>query len=250
MINSNIEEVKVVSVFVYLGSKITSDCSSGPDIYGRHQLACSAIGSFCHVWHSTRICPASMLLVLNSMNWSHHLNTYNRICLCYTLGICWSDFLTIEELEHRAGGVTQLSTTIKRSRLRLLGHIACMDNIPIFFFQFWVLFYTALFYIWWQKFKLKDQIWKKRVSELCHKYLHTSIQRQHLSRPKARASYSKDGSCSVMLWSLTLPNRCEGVPFGQEAAGEPQQSGVLEVQPFHRDQSLAPGTNDLMWAAG
>lgn len=39
--------------------------------------------------------------------------------------------------------------------------------------------------------------------------------------------------------------------LGESAAGgRGVRTGVLEVQSFHRDQSGAPGTNDLMRAAG
>ena len=100
----------MVSDFVYLGSKFTSDCSSSPEISRRLQLARSAFGRLSAVWCSARIRAATKLRLINSFilpvllygceTWSssvadsRRLDVFHRKCLRNVLGIRWDDHIT------------------------------------------------------------------------------------------------------------------------------------------------------------
>ena len=146
-IDINSERVETVNNFTYLGSMISSDCSSDPEIVRRLQLAYRAFGRLSRVWRSGKIRNATKFRTLNtcvlpillygSESWTlssaitRRLDAYHRTCLRHILGIRWYQHITNEEVYARAGNPTPLSVTIKRSRLRLLGHVARFeDSIP------------------------------------------------------------------------------------------------------------------------
>ena len=147
IINVNSEHVEAVDKFIYLGSMISSDCSSNQEIDRRIQLAHKAFGRLNRVWRSSKIRTSTKIRILNtcvlpillygceswsfSVSISHRLDAYHRNCLRYILGIRWYHFVSNQEVYSRAGDPTPLSITIKRSRLRLLGHVARYnDRIP------------------------------------------------------------------------------------------------------------------------
>jgi len=134
------QEVEVVDSFIYLGSKITRDCSSDQEIIRRIQLARSAFGRLSRVWKSTSFRTTTKLRLLDSTvysvllygcaTWtlsaamSRRLDAFQRSCLRNILGIRWNDFIPNEEVYARAGNPTPITTTIKERRLQLLGHVA------------------------------------------------------------------------------------------------------------------------------
>ena len=140
-------QVEVVDKFLYLGSKVTSDCSSDSDIMRRVQLTRSSFGRLHPVWHSSNIRLATKMRLLNSVvlpvllygseTWTltdaltKRLDAFHRSCLRNILGIRWFHHIRNETVYARAGDPVLLSTTIKRRRLRLFGHVARLeDNIP------------------------------------------------------------------------------------------------------------------------
>ena len=143
-IQMNNSSIEAVTEFIYLGSKITSDCSSSEDIDRRIRLAFGSFGRLHKVWRSSKIRNTTKIRVLNtcilpiltyaSETWtlsaaqSQSIDVFHRKCLRNILGIRWFHHVTNEEIYTRAGNPTRLSTIIKRSRLRLLGHVACLPE--------------------------------------------------------------------------------------------------------------------------
>jgi hypothetical protein len=139
-ISVNNENVEVVDHFVYLGSRISSNCSSEPEITRRLGLARRTFGRLSRVWRSNKVRPLTKIRILNtcvlpvllygcetwclSARMTSRLDAYHRSCLRHILAIRWFHRVTNHDLYARAGVSTALSTTIRRRRLRLLGHIS------------------------------------------------------------------------------------------------------------------------------
>ena len=134
------ENVEVTTNFVYLGSKISSDCSSDPEILRRLALARRTFGRLSRVWRSNKIRTSTKVKILNTCvlpvllygceTWSlsstlaQRLDAYHRTCLRHILGIRWFHRVNIEEVYNRAGTSLRLTSTIRQRRLRHLGHVA------------------------------------------------------------------------------------------------------------------------------
>ena len=140
----NGQQVEAVEDFIYLGSKFTPDCSTSSEITRRIQLARSAFGRLSRVWRSARIRTGTKLRLLNSFvlpvllygceSWtvsatdSRRLDAYHRNCLRNILGIRWYHFLTVNEVYARAGGPERVTNIIRRRALKLVGHVARLDD--------------------------------------------------------------------------------------------------------------------------
>ena len=138
------ESVDVVDEFIYLGAKISSECRSDPEILRRLQLARGAFGRLRNVWRSTKILAPTKLRVLNtcvlpvllygcetwtlSADTGRRLDAFHRTCLRTILDIRWPQRISNEEVYARAGNPTPPTSICVRSRLRLLGHVARMDD--------------------------------------------------------------------------------------------------------------------------
>ena len=134
--NNNVETVES---FTYLGSVIDQNCSPSADIYRRIALASSVLGRLSRVWNSSRISTKTKLRLYNSLvlsvalygsaTWtlsselSRKLDAFDTKAQRLILKIRWDDFVSNVELRKRTNQLP-LSTTIRRSRLRLCGHIA------------------------------------------------------------------------------------------------------------------------------
>jgi len=135
--------VDVVEKFTYLGSQISSDCSSVPEINRRLGLARSVFGRLGRVWRSRRLRCLTKMRILNTCvlpillygceSWclsaacTRRLDVYHRSCLRHILHIRWFHHVFNSEVYARAGSPTPVSTIIRRRRLRFLGHIARLD---------------------------------------------------------------------------------------------------------------------------
>ena len=141
------EQVETVTEFVYLGSKISTDCSSDPEIERRLQLARGTFGRLSRVWRSCRLSLRSKLRLLNtcvlpvllygsetwtlSANLSRRLDAFHRSCLRFILGVRWFHRVSNDELYRRVRDPTTISTRVRRGRLRLLGHVARLgEDVP------------------------------------------------------------------------------------------------------------------------
>ena len=134
------DRVEVTDKFVYLGSQVSSDCSSDSEVSRRLNCARSAFGRLSQVWRSRKIRSSTKFRILNTCvlpvllygceSWclpvaiSRRLDAFHRSCLRHILGIRWFHHTTNEEVYARSGNPTRLSTVIRQRRLRLLGHIA------------------------------------------------------------------------------------------------------------------------------
>lgn len=141
IINSN--PVEATDSFVYLGSRISSDCSSEAEINRRLSLARSAFGRLYRVWRSRRVRSRTKIRILDTCvlpvllygceSWclsattARRLDAYHRSCLRHILGIRWFHHVTNAEVYARAGSTTTISNIIRRRRLRLLGHVARLE---------------------------------------------------------------------------------------------------------------------------
>ena len=143
-INVRSEQVDMVEEFLYLGSKISSDCSSSSDVERRLSLARATFGRLSRVWRSGKIRTATKMRLLNTCvlsvllygseawtlttSYARRIDAFHRNCLRNILGIRWYHRRTNEEVYASAGHPSPLSVTIKKGRLRLVGHIARLDN--------------------------------------------------------------------------------------------------------------------------
>lgn len=139
-LNINSDRVEAVDSFVYLGSRVSNDCSSEAEIYRRLGLARSAFGRLSRVWRSKKVHVTTKIRILDtcvlpvllygceswclSASTTRRLDAYHRSCLRHLLRILWFHRITNAEVYARAGSATPISTIIRRRRLRLLGHIA------------------------------------------------------------------------------------------------------------------------------
>ena len=140
-------QVEVVDDFIYLGTKITSDCSSDSEIIRRLQLARGSFGRLHPVWRHRNIQLATKIRLLNSVvlpvllygsdTWTlsfeqtRRIDAFHRNCIRNILGIKWFHRIKNETVYARAGDPVPLSTAIKRRRMQLFGHVSRLgDDIP------------------------------------------------------------------------------------------------------------------------
>jgi len=136
--------VEVVESFVYLGSEIHSSGSSEPEVLRRIGLAKSCFNLLNRgIWRSsisvltkvqlyrTYIQP---VLLYGSETWAltrallDKVDAFDNICLRRILRMVYVDHVANATVRLRAGSPLQLSQLIQRSRLRLFGHVARMDE--------------------------------------------------------------------------------------------------------------------------
>ena len=147
-IQNNNVSIETVNEFIYLGSKITSDCTTSCDINRRiGGMASGTFGRLRNIWKNGKITTKSKIRILNtcilpivtyaSETWtltaaqSRRVDAFHRNCLRSILGIRWFHRVSNDEVYDMVGNPTHLSTIIRRGRLRLLGHIARLpDNVP------------------------------------------------------------------------------------------------------------------------
>ena len=138
------QEIESVTSFIYLGPKITSDCHSDAELMRRIQLvrssfgrlypACMALPKIPSDYQTThlQLCCASRFPLwmrnVDPLSQVRKIDAFHRKLLRNILDIRWFHHIRNEQVYARAGNPTLLSTTIKRRRLQLLGHIARLDD--------------------------------------------------------------------------------------------------------------------------
>ena len=134
------EKISLVDSFLYLGSTISSDCRSDPDVYRRLGLASSAMNGLDEgVWRcrylsiNTKLrifrCIVMPVLLYGSETWTLtkqllcRLDAFGTRGLRRILGLRWDDFVRNTEVL-RVSGEAPVSTQIRKRRLALFGHVA------------------------------------------------------------------------------------------------------------------------------
>jgi hypothetical protein len=136
-------ELPYVQHFHYLGSYFSADCSLDMEISWRLTAAGAAVQQAAKLWCSrdistrtkTRIYASLVLSVLlygaeswpitpSQLQW---LEVFHRRCLRSILGLRRRDGISIEELLRRTQ-LCNIGTTIRRLRLRWLGHVMRMPG--------------------------------------------------------------------------------------------------------------------------
>ena len=136
--------IEVVDDFIYLGSKIGSSCLTPPEIRRRLALAHSAFGRMEAVWRRRAISLTLKLRLLDSLvlpvllygseTWTlsaescNLVDAFHRKCLRRVLKIRWFHHITNDQLYALSNNPEKMSTIIRRSRMRLLGHISRLDE--------------------------------------------------------------------------------------------------------------------------
>ena len=137
------QELPYVQHFRYLGSYFSADCSLDKEISWRLTAAGAAVQRAAKLWRSreistrtkTRIYGSLVLSVLlyGAESWPitpsqlQRLEVFHRRCLRSILGVRRRDGIGIEELLRRTQ-LCSIGTTIRRLRLRLLGHVMRMPG--------------------------------------------------------------------------------------------------------------------------
>ena len=136
-------ELPYVQHFRYLGSYFSADCSLDKEISWRLTAAGAAVQRAAKLWRSrdistrtkTRIYGSLVLSVLlyGAESWPitpsqlQRLEVFHRRCLRSILGVRRRDGISIEELLRRTQ-LCSIGTTIRRLRLRWLGHVMRMPG--------------------------------------------------------------------------------------------------------------------------
>ena len=136
--------LKVVDDFIYLGSKIGSSCLIPPEIRRRLALAHGAFDRMEAVWRRRAISLTLKLRFLDSLvlpvllygseTWTlsaescNLVDAFHRKCLRCILKIRWFHHITNDQLYALSNNPEKMSTIIRRSRMRLLGHISRLDE--------------------------------------------------------------------------------------------------------------------------
>ena len=139
--------VDSVSEFIYLGSKVTTDGHSAPDVMRRIALAASAMNQLGRVWRQRNLCLITKLrlyetcvlsvLLYCAETWTllkadiDRLQAFHMRSLRRILGIRWFDFVTNAEVKDRTR-LEDIEPRIRRRRLALFGHVARMQpGVPV-----------------------------------------------------------------------------------------------------------------------
>jgi hypothetical protein len=138
--------VDSVNEFIYLGSKVTTDGHSAPEVMRRIALAASAMNQLGRVWRQRNLslvtklrlyesCVLSVLLYC-AETWTllkadvNRLQAFHMRSLRRILGIRWFDHVTNLEVKDRTR-LEDIESRVRRRRLALFGHVARMQpGIP------------------------------------------------------------------------------------------------------------------------
>ena len=138
--------VESVSEFIYLGSKVTTEGHSEPEVMRHIALAASAMNQLGRVWRQRNLslvtkiclyetCVLSVLLYC-AETWTLLKADVNRLQAFHTrslrriFGIRWFDHVTNVEVKDRIR-IEDIEPRIRRRRLALFGHVARMQpGIP------------------------------------------------------------------------------------------------------------------------
>ena len=147
------DSISYVESFVYLGSLITPDTRSSPDIQRRIANAAKAFGCLLPVFRDTSLTVATKrhlytacvlsVLLYGAESWAplrHDLDLLDnfhhrciRSILCVSRRQQWEEKISSATLRARWGDTTPVSDLVRRRRLEWLGHVARMpaDRAPV-----------------------------------------------------------------------------------------------------------------------
>jgi hypothetical protein len=138
--------VDSVNEFIYLGSKVTTDGHSAPEVMRRIALAASAMNQLGRVWRQRNLslvtklrlyesCVLSVLLYC-AETWTllktdvNRLQAFHMRSLRRILGIRWFDHVTNLEVKDRTR-LEDIESRVRRRRFAFFGHVARMQpGIP------------------------------------------------------------------------------------------------------------------------
>ena len=136
--------LRTVPKFTYLGSVATSTNSLDEEINVRIGRAAASFGKLSkRAWENQKLTRKTKVQIYNtcvlptllygSETWTVYsrqekrLNSFHMRCLRRILNIKWQDRITNEEVLRQAG-IPSLFETLRRNRLRWLGHVSRMDD--------------------------------------------------------------------------------------------------------------------------
>ena len=143
------QNMDYVEKFPYIGSYMSSDGDSGPDVRSRIRKAASIFKLVRPIlWASTTINLNVKLRLYTAMyaceTWKrsaiivHRLDVFHRRCLRAILGISWSDRVTHEEVMRRAG-MGRLQDIVTTRRRKVAGHVLRLQTErPTHTAMYWV----------------------------------------------------------------------------------------------------------------
>jgi hypothetical protein len=135
--------VETVNEFIYLGSKVSTDGRSSPEIARRIGLAAASMKSLERLWRQRHLrlrtklriyesCVLSVLLYC-SETWTLlktdavRLQAFHMRCVRRIMGIWWYQHVTNDIVRERSQ-LEDIEPRIRRRRLSLFGHVARMKN--------------------------------------------------------------------------------------------------------------------------
>ena len=148
-INIKIEDTKLeqISQFQYLGSTLTSDNNSKPEIYRRCNLASAAFGKLAKIWRDKNINQHTKWRLFNALvlpvamygceTWTINqacmkkLAAFEMICIRKVLNIKWQDKITNEEVIRKANlpsNWLSICAKIKQRQAQWYGHVLRMEE--------------------------------------------------------------------------------------------------------------------------
>ena len=136
--------LEAVDQFTYLGSNISSNLSVDKEVQSRIGKAASVFGRLRHrAWRNKHLtirtrariyeCCVVSVLLYGAETWTTYarhekkLNAFHMRCLRSLLGVTWRDKVSNEDVLRRTG-CCSLYQTLKRRRLRWLGHLRRMPD--------------------------------------------------------------------------------------------------------------------------
>lgn len=142
-ISINQQQTEQVNNFTYLGSQITSNGDTNPDIHARLGKARSIFRRSSSTWTSNHIslktkCKLFKSLVISVATYAcetwkvtegqaHTIDTFQQQCLRRITKTSWRDHITNRAILQRTDS-EQLSVTLEKRRLKLLGHVVRMPR--------------------------------------------------------------------------------------------------------------------------
>ena len=124
-----LQNVDYIEKFPYIGSYMSSDGDSGPDVRARIEIAASIFQRLRPIWSSTtinlnvKLCLYTAIVIPTAIyaceTWkrtamiAHRLDVFHRRCLHAILGISWRDHVTNEEVMRRTG-MERLQDIVKK----------------------------------------------------------------------------------------------------------------------------------------
>ena len=148
------QNVDYIEQFPHLGSYMSSDGDSGPDVRARIGKAASIFQRLCPILSSTTINLNIKLHLYTAIviptaiyaceTWTrtamivHRLDVFHRRCLRAILGISWRDHVTNEEVMRRAG-MERLQDIVTTRRMKMAGHVLRLQiERPTHTAMYWV----------------------------------------------------------------------------------------------------------------